>query len=81
MTIGTHAPVCRSLRKSCVLCIPLSYSCSLLKQRALSLTQEMTEPDGVDLTTLLGAIQSRDSLIRGELTEFIEGKKYRVDLD
>ena len=50
-------------------------------ESSLSLTPEMTEPEFADLKTLVEAIQSRDALIRGELTEFIQGTKYRVDLD
>ena len=50
-------------------------------EQALSLTPEMTEPDSADLKTLVEAIQSRDALIRGEITEFIQGDRHRVDPD
>jgi len=48
-------------------------------QSALSLSDAMTAPDGVSLIELKDAIQTRDTLIRNELKEFLGGSRHRVD--
>ena len=48
-------------------------------ERALSLSEGLTEPSGVAFNELTEAIQTQDSLIRRELVEFIAGTRYRVD--
>jgi len=49
-------------------------------QAALSLSDSMTAPDGMDLPALKAAIQTRDVQIRNELKEFIAGSRGRVDM-
>ena len=50
-----------------------------LWEQALCLTEMLTEPDGSSLADLKDAIQTRDALIRKELTEFIAGNRPRLD--
>jgi hypothetical protein len=48
-------------------------------ETALSLTETLTAPEGAALVDIKKAIQTRDALIRKELTDFIAGTKWRVD--
>jgi hypothetical protein len=48
-------------------------------EHALCLTEMLTAPDGSSLADLKNAIQTRDALIRKELTEFIAGNRQRLD--
>ncbi|MEK6624117.1 MAG: hypothetical protein AABY86_04060 [Bdellovibrionota bacterium] len=48
-------------------------------ESALSLTETLTSPDTSTLTDIKKAIQTRDSVIRKDLTDFIAGSKHRVD--
>ena len=48
-------------------------------EAALSLSQTLTAPDGAKLLDIKTAIETRDALIRKELTAFIAGTMWRVD--
>jgi len=49
-------------------------------EAALSLSETLTEPTGSTLADIKKAIQTRDALIRKDLTDFIAGSKHRMDL-
>lgn len=49
-------------------------------EAALSLSETLTEPTGSTLADIKKAVQTRDALIRKELTDFIAGSKHRMDL-
>lgn len=46
---------------------------------ALSLPETLTAPNESNLADIKDAIQTRDALIRKDLTDFIAGRKHRVD--
>lgn len=48
-------------------------------ETALSLSETLTAPDGSTLADIKKAVQTRDALIRKDLTDFIAGSKQRVD--
>ena len=48
-------------------------------ETAMSLTSTLTLPDASKLSEIKAAIEARDTLIRKDLIEFIEGKMPRVD--
>jgi hypothetical protein len=48
-------------------------------ESALGLSPTFTAPDGLTILEIKSAIESRDSLIRKELIEFISGTRQRVD--
>lgn len=48
-------------------------------EAALSLTETLTAPEGTTLADIKKAVQTRDALIRNDLTDFITGTKRRVD--
>ena len=48
-------------------------------EAALSLTETLTAPIGSTLANIKKAIQTRDAIIRKDLTDFIAGTKQRVD--
>jgi hypothetical protein len=47
----------------------------------LGLPESMVDPSSVDVDTLVKAIADRDRLVREELSEFVTGKRSRVDLE
>ena len=49
-------------------------------EQALSLSETLTSPDESTFAEIVVAIQSRDSLIRRDLADFIAGNKNRVDI-
>ena len=49
-------------------------------EQALSLSETLTSPDESTFAEIVDAIQSRDSLIRRDLVDFIAGNKNRVDI-
>lgn len=49
-------------------------------EAALSLSATLTAPEGSTLADIKKAVQTRDALIRKELTDFIAGSKNRVDI-
>ena len=48
-------------------------------EAALSLSETLTEPTESTLEDIKKAVQTRDALIRKDLTEFIAGSKHRMD--
>lgn len=48
-------------------------------EAALSLSETLTAPDGSTLADIKKAVQTRDALIRKDLTDFVAGSKQRVD--
>ena len=50
-------------------------------ENALSLNSTLTSPDESNLKGIKNAIETRDTLIRKDLEEFINGRRWRVDLD
>lgn len=50
-------------------------------ESALSLSNTFTEPHTCDFNALVKAISDRDSGMRAELTDFVNGNKARVDVD
>ncbi|MBM4002725.1 MAG: DUF262 domain-containing protein [Planctomycetes bacterium] len=49
-------------------------------EAALSLSETLTSPDGATLSDIKTAVQTRDALIRKELSEFIAGTRHRMDV-
>jgi len=49
-------------------------------EEALSLSETLTEPPGSTLADIKKAVQTRDALIRKDLTDFIAGSLHRMDL-
>jgi len=47
--------------------------------KALSLTPPIFDPQTASLDDVAKAIAARDSIIRGDLLEFVKGAKARVD--
>lgn len=50
-------------------------------EKALSIYNVMTDPTGVELQELVSAIKQRDALIRINLIEFINGTRFRTDIN
>lgn len=50
-------------------------------EAAMDLVSEVTEPEGVDLSRLVKAIETRDREIREDLSNFVRGSLVRVDLE
>jgi hypothetical protein len=48
-------------------------------EEALALSETLTSPDNSNLADIKNAVQTRDALIRRDLTDFIAGRKHRVD--
>ena len=49
-------------------------------EKAMSLSETLTSPDGATLVEVKDAIEKRDALIRGDLRDFVSGNKHRVDV-
>lgn len=49
-------------------------------EEALSLSETLTSPEESTLSNIKGAVQTRDALIRRDLTDFLAGNKNRMDI-